>query len=415
MFIGKGKRQAETPADGSAKRSLTQDEMIEILLGEGAKGGYAGSVNITKEKALTIAAVFRAVSILSGTLASFPWYVYRRDFNNNANWNIDSRHPLYFLLHDQPHHLWSSFTWREIAMLHLVLADGNFYAIIQRDADGEVTGLRIVENPGGVNVVLTTDDQVFYFIPDYLKPFPARDIFHVRGLGTSLLKGSTPLSLARETVGSGLTLQKFGERVFQNGTQLGGAVEVPGLMDDIQYKRFKESWQESYGGIINSGKTAILEGGAKFNPIGMKLVDAQFLESRKFSVSEVARFFGLPPHMLMLMDGATFSNIEHQGIELVKYTFLQWVKRFEAEAARKLVRPSETGYISTKLNMDGLLRGDSVARATSLSTYVNGGIMTRDEARALENLNAMGGYASQLLYPLNVASEEKLKKELNNE
>lgn len=390
---------------------LSQSEMIEIILGGGDISEIFGT-SVNASTALALTGVFRAVSVLSSTMAAFPWNIYRR--TDASNFEVAYDHPLYYILHDEPHHLWSSFTFREIAMLHLSLRAGNFYAIINR-RNGDVDSLRIVDEPENVQIVIR-NDQLYYFIPGYVKPFPSRDIFHVRGLGNNSYKGDTPLTIARNTFSEGIKQNTTAAAIFENSARIGGVVTHPAVMTDPQYLRFKKTWQEAYEGVTKSGKTAILEGGATFSPMKINLLDLEFLAQRKFNKSDIALFFGLPPHMLHVMDGATFSNIEHQGIELVKFTFLSWVRRFESEVQRKLIATHERGIISNKMNMDGLLRGDSVARAESLSKYVNSGIMTRDEARAMQDLNALGGYAAELLYPLNVGSEKEFNlKTIENE
>ena len=401
-----GKQNSETRSLENPNTPITLSEISDTI---GNGGRSISGASVTAETALSLTAVYRAVSLISGTIAAFPWHVYRSQINGNID--IDRRHPLYFLLHDEPHPLYGSFKFREAMMSHLLLTDGNFYAIIQRAATNQAVALKIVD-PSKVTVVLTTDDQLFYFITGYPEAFPARDIFHVAGFGFDGIKGRRPLQIAREAIGMGLTLQEFGQRFFANGSHLGGVIEHPGKMDKQQYDRFVESWATAYSSVMRSGKTAILEGGAKFNRIGIPPEDAQFLQTKKFSNADIARIFGLPLHMLNEMEGATFSNIEHQGIEMVQYTYLPWCCRIEEEVQRKLVKTNERGYIFNKLNMDGLLRGDNASRAAYLSTMANSGIYTIDEARAYENKNKRGGLADEIRVPLNMGTESQLKSQL---
>lgn len=407
-FGRSGKNDSQARSLENPSTPVTMEALADILGGSG-KSISGATVNL--EKSLTLSAVFRAVDLLSSTIASLPWHVYRRDFNNAVN--IDAQHPLYFLLHDEPYHLYTSYKFREMMMTHILLQDGNFYAIIIRDALNNVTGLKPIINPAGVYPVLTPNDQLFYFIEGYKEPFPMRDIFHVYGFSTDGIKGKSPLRIAREAFGMGLTLQEFGQQFFANGSHLGGVVEHPNVMTTGQYDMFRESWDRAYNSFKATGKTAILQGGAKFNRIGIAPEEAQFLQSRKFSIDEIARIYGLPPHMLAQMDGATFSNIEHQGIELVIYTLLRFCRNIESESQRKLVRTDQRGYIFTRFNLDGLMRGDSVSRGQYLSTMVNSGIYSQDEARAVENLNVRGGLANELKYPLNMATEKQILNQIN--
>lgn len=404
--ISFGSKKSEARSLENPNTPITMESLADII---GNGGRSISGASVTAESALSLTAVYRAVSLISGTIAAFPWHVFRTQPNGSIN--IDRRHPLYFLLHDEPHPLYGSFKFREAMMAHLLLTDGNFYAIIQRDVTNQAQALKIVD-PNKVTVVLTTDDQLYYFITGYAEPFPARDIFHVAGFGFDGIKGKRPLQIAREAIGMGLTLQEFGQRFFANGSHIGGVIEHPAKMSPPEYTRFSESWARAYNDVQRAGRTAILEGGAKFNRIGIPPEDAQFLQTKKFSNADIARIFGIPLHMLNEMEGATFSNIEHQGIEMVQYSFLTWCCRIEEEVQRKLVKTNERGYIYNKLNMDGLLRGDNASRAAYLSTMANSGIYTIDEARAYEGKNARGGVADEIRVPLNMGTETQLKSQL---
>jgi HK97 family phage portal protein len=401
ISFGRNKPEARSLENPNTPISL---DALSDVLGGGSKS-MSGAI-VTPDSALTLSAVYRAVTLLSGTIAALPWHVYRRQPNGAIN--VDYTHPLYRVLHDAPYHLYTSYKFREMMMGHILLADGNFYGIINRDPlTNQTASIKAIINPKNVRPVLATDDQLWYFVNGYAEPFPMRDIFHVSAFGFDGIKGRTPISVAREAFGMGLTLQEFGQRFFANGSHLGGVIEHPQRMQPQEYERFRDSWERAYSSVMKTGKTGILEGGAKFNRIGIAPEEAQFLQSRKFSIDEVARIFGLPPHMLAQMDGATFSNIEHQAIELVQYTLLQICKNIESESNRKLVKTNEQGYIYSQFNLDGLLRGDSASRAAYLSTLVNAGIYTRDEARALENKNTRGGLSDELLFPLNMATESQ--------
>ena len=374
----------------------------------GSEYSTATNARVSAETAIKVSAVFRAVSLLSGTMAALPLNVYRRDKEDNRSLALD--HPAYWLLHTEPNPVQSSFYFRETMMTHLLLSDGNAYAYIQRDINYIPSALVLLD-PAKVTPILA-NGSMWYFIKGVKDPVPARDIIHIAGLGFDGIKGKTPLRIAREVIGQGLTLQDFASYFFANGSHIGGVIEHPAKMSEPQYNRFLDSWRKAYKGVTNQGKTAILEGGAQYKPVGIPPEEAQFLQSRKFNVTEIARIFGVAPHKLYDLERSTNNNIEHQGIEFVQDTISILAARIESELNRKMFREDERTTHYTKFNMNALLRGDIKSRASYYQIMRNVTAMTADEIRKKEDMNPKGGAADELLFPLNMATETQIK---NNE
>jgi len=389
----------ENPAN-----SLSDPSVIEALTG-GMKANTGATVN--PNTALAVSAVYRAVALLSGTMAALPLHVYQREDQGNRNMAL--QHPAYNLLHNEPNSMQTSFYFRETAMTHLLLTSGNFFAYILRGTNYQPDSIYLLE-PEKVRVVMV-DYQLWYFVEGVKEPIPARDMIHVAGLGFDGIKGKTPLRIAREAIGQGLTLQDFASYFFANGANVSAVIEHPAKMNDQQYTRFRESWERAYQGVQKSNRTAILEGGAKLNKLSIPPEEAQFLQTRKFNVTEIARIFGVAPHKLYDLERSTNNNIEHQGIEFVQDTISILAARIEAEFNRKLFRENEKGRFYTKFNLNALMRGDVATRAGYYSLMRNITAMTADEIRQLEDMNPRGGEADELLFPLNMATETQLKQQ----
>ena len=246
-------------------------------------------------------------------------------------------HPLYNLLHDEPNPEMSSFVFRETLMTHLLLW-GNAYAQIIRNGKGEVIALyplmpnRMVvdrDTKGRLYYQYTTSTEDAPTMKGVTVNLPPSDVLHIPGLGFDGLVGYSPIAMAKNAIGMAIACEEYGAKFFANGAAPGGVLEHPGTIKDPQ--RVRESWQSTFGGSGNSNKIAVLEEGMKYTPIGISPEQAQFLETRKFQVNEIARIFRVPPHMVGDLEKSSFSNIEQQSLEFVKYTLDPWVVRWEQD------------------------------------------------------------------------------------
>jgi HK97 family phage portal protein len=372
-----------------------QSWLVEALGG----GKAASGVTVNENTALKSTAVFACVRILAETVASLPLPVYRRLPGGGKERATD--HYLYPLLHDQPNPEMTSFEFRETLMGHLALW-GNAYAEIQRNGAGEVVALWPLR-PDRMRV--SRDDQGLqykYTLPDGTTAvLRQRNIMHIRGLSGDGLVGYSPIRMAREAIGLALATEEFGARFFGQGSRPSGVLEHPGKLSKEAKENLRESWERMHSGLSGAHRIAILEEGMKWTQIGIPPEDAQFLETRKFQVTEIARIFRIPPHMLADLERATFSNIEHQSIEFVVHTIRPWLVRWEQAFKRDLFLPGEREIYFAEFLVDGLLRGDIESRYRAYATARQWGWMSANDVRELENMNPIPG-GDVYLIPLNM-------------
>lgn len=368
-------------------------------------GPTAAGKNVNERSAMQLTAVYACVRILAEGVAGLPLHLYQCGKNGSREKAVD--HSLYFLLHDEPNPEMTSFVFRETLMTHLLLY-GNCYCQIIRDGRGQVTALYPLM-PNQMSVDRDEKGQLYYTYlrsgeeadtmkkgTVYLLP---EDVLHIPALGFDGLVGYSPIAMAKNSIGVGLACEEYGAKFFANGAAPSGVLEHPGTIKDIT--RLRESWNAIYGGSKNAGKVAILEEGMHYSPISISPNEAQFLETRKFQVDEIARIFHVPPHMIGDLERSTFSNIEQQSLEFVKYTLNPWVCRWEQALTRSLLSPKEKREYSIKFNVDGLLRGDYQSRMNGYAVGRQNGWMSANDIRELENLDRISAEQGGDLYLVN--------------
>ena len=224
-------------------------------------------------------------------------------------------------------------------------------------------------------------------------------MLHIPGLGFDGLVGYSPIAMAKNAIGMAIACEEYGAKFFANGAAPGGVLEHPGTIKDPQ--RVRESWQSTFGGSGNANKIAVLEEGMKYTPIGISPEQAQFLETRKFQINEIARIFRVPPHMVGDLEKSSFSNIEQQSLEFVKYTLDPWVIRWEQSIQRSLLSRDEKAVYFVKFNLEGLLRGDYQSRMNGYAIGRQNGWMSANDIRELENLDRIPEEDGGDLYLIN--------------
>lgn len=310
-------------------------------------GGTTSGQPVNERTAMQTTAVYACVRILAEAVAGLPLHVYR--YSADSSKERIPHHPLYHLLHDEPNPEMTSFVFRETLMSHLLLW-GNAYAQIIRDGRGNPLALYPLL-PSKMDVTRARSGNLIYtyrrdsgeskISPDYETVTLRRDeVLHIPGLGFDGLIGYSPIAMAKNAIGMALATEEYGAKFFANGANPGGVLEHPGVIKDIQ--RVKDSWNDAYRGAGNAHRVAVLEEGMKFQAIGIPPEQAQFLETRKFQINEIARIFRVPPHMVGDLEKSSFSNIEQQSLEFVKYTLDPWVVRWEQSLQQSLVLPSES-------------------------------------------------------------------------
>ena len=368
-------------------------------------GGTTSGKAVTERSAMQMTAVYSCVRILAEAVAGLPLNLYHYTGDGGKEKAIG--HPLYLLLHDEPNPEMSSFVFRETLMTHLLLW-GNAYAQIIRNGKGEVVALYPLM-PNKMTVDRDERGQLYYSYQrsndeavrskDQTVILRPSDVLHIPGLGFDGLVGYSPIAMAKNAIGMAIACEEYGAKFFANGAAPGGVLEHPGTIKDPQ--RVRESWQSTFGGSGNANKIAVLEEGMKYTPIGISPEQAQFLETRKFQINEIARIFRVPPHMVGDLEKSSFSNIEQQSLEFVKYTLDPWVVRWEQSITRALLTQTEKARYFVKFNLEGLLRGDYESRMNGYATARQNGWMSANDIRELENLDRIPAEEGGDLYLIN--------------
>ena len=355
---------------------------------------------VTDRTALQHIAVYACVRVLSEAIAQLPLHVYK--YNDKGKERVPN-HPLYFLLHDQPNSEMTSFVFRETLMSHLLIY-GNAYAQIIRNGKGDVLGLYPLM-PDKMKVDRDEKKRLIYIYSRYDEANPnlkeqgdiilyADEVLHIPGLGFDGLVGYSPIALAKNAIGISIACEEYGASFFGNGASPSGVLEHPGVIKNPE--RVRDAWQRAYGGR-NAHKVAVLEEGMKFTPIAIPNNEAQFLETRKFQIEEIARMY----YDWRDLDHATFSNVEHLSLDFVKYSLDPWIVRWEQSLQKALLSDSEKGQYFVKFNVDGLLRGDYASRMQGYATARQNGWMSANDIRELEDMNMISEEEGGNLYLCN--------------
>lgn len=351
--------------------------------------GYSNAGKIVSVRSsMQLTAVYACVRILSETMAQIPLQLFER---TERGLTAATDHPLYPILYEEPNPEMTSFAFRETLMTHLLLW-GNAYAQIIRNGRGEVLALYPLmpdrmtvdrDNNGRIYYAYQTSNSDAPTLKDGTVRLTPYEVLHIPGLGFDGLVGYSPIAMAKNAVGLALAAEEYGSKFFANGATPSGVLEHPGKLNDPS--RVRESWQSTFGGPGNANKVAVLEEGMKYASIAISPEQAQFLETRKFQVNEIARIFRIPPHMIGDLEKSSFSNIEQQSIEFVKYTVDPWAVRWEQALHQQLLSEQEKPLYCARFNVNGLLRGDYNSRMQGYATARQNGWMSANDIRALED------------------------------
>lgn len=292
-------------------------------------------------------------------------------------------------------------------MGHLLLY-GNAYAQIIRDGYGRVKWLYPLL-PERMDVNRDKDGQLVYSYTRYLDDFGGKkryeqvklrpeEVLHIPGLGYDGLIGYSPIAMAKNAIGMSMAAEEYGSTFFANGATPSGLLEHPGVVKDPE--KLRQSWHAQFSGK-NSHNVAVLEEGMTYKPMSISPNEAQFLETRKFQIDEIARIFRVPPHMVGDLEKSSFSNIEQQSLEFVKYTLNPWVIRWEQALHKALLLPGEKQHYFIKFNVDGLLRGDYQSRMNGYAVGRQNGWLSANDIREMENLNPISEEEGGNLYLIN--------------
>ena len=371
--------------------------------------GQSSGVAVTRDSSLTFSAVYACVRIISESIASLPINVYLEEADGDRI--LQKNHPVQKLLARKPNNYMTSYTFKDVILTNLLL-EGNAYFLIVRDGSARPIEL-ICLDPSKVEVY-RHEGQLYYKIEGEDATILQDDMLHFVGLSFDGLKGRSVLNSQRATIGTSIAANVTAGNVLGNTTQVGGIIKHPGKLSAEAIERLRTSWNNTYQGPFAAGKTAILEEGMTFEPSKINAQDRQLLESRRFQVEEIARIFKVPLSLIgHLEKAANYSSIEALSIDFVRFTLTPYIVSIEEEMNRKLFRENEQDEHYVKIQVEGLLRGDSNARANFYKQMIDMGVLSINEVRKLENLNRIENGDTHY-FPMNYAPIGQSNQEEND-
>lgn len=400
------------------KRDIQFQPGFSVLLA--AMGQQASSgVHVNPDTALRFMAVYACIRVIAEDVASLPLHLYRR--LNPRGKERATNHPLYEVLHTRFNEEQTSFQGRETMQTHTLLW-GNSYALPTM-FNGRVMELWPIM-PSRVSIRRNERTQRLEYLitppgtneRKVLSPIGTtgdgtKEIFHLPGLSLNGVEGISPIRVGRDAIGLGLASQTFASGFFEHGARPSAVLEYPGQLSKPAHDRLQASFEETYGGLANSQRVALLEEGLKLNTsYQMPLEDAQFIENRKMSIEEIARLFRVQPHKIGHHEHSTFSNIEHLGIDHVVSTIRPWLVRWEQAIGTKIIPPEEQSKFFAEFLVDGLLRGDSEGRSKLYQALWNMGAMSPNDIREKEGMNPIEG-GDTYYVPLNFVDANEPRPE----
>lgn len=365
-------------------------------------------VRVNTKSTIGLTAVWRAVMLLSESIASIPFDIIEEegDITRRA-----TDHPLYKMVNMQPAEMYSSFDFR-MAFMFEALMEGEVFVLPVRKGANAVYPEELLIMPKtefGIRRLHPNkpSKQVFYKVEALDAILGEKELIHVKWMTPNGVDGLNTIGIHRDNFGFGLATRDFGNQFYKNGAHLGGWVKYPGKLTPEQINNIKRSIQTNYSGIENVGRVGVFEEGMEYNETTVDFEKLQMLNAQRFNVEEVSRIFGVSPHLLSSLERATFNNIEQLSQEFATYTIRPWIKRIEQEFNRKIFPQDEQGRFKVRLNMNAFLRGDTDSRAEFYKKLIESGVMSVNEARRAEKLNPIDGGNIHLV-PLNMGTLENI-------
>jgi HK97 family phage portal protein len=350
--------------------------------------------------AMRLSAVFACNRVLAETLATCPIHEYEKDDKGNRRSVTDT--PEFELLHYAPNPDMTPGQFKESGVSNINLG-GNFFAQKVKNAYGKVIQLRpITWDRIKIDIDKSTG-TLKYFLDGSTEAMTRDDILHIPGITLDGYIGITPIEFAQNALTVGSYQDRFTRNFYENGVQSSGVFEHPNALNDDAYQRLKKDIKKNWTGLKNAGVPMILEDGMKYREVTMKLTDAQFIESKRFTKEEIASLYRVPLHLIQDLSRSTNNNIEHQSLEFVMYTMLPWIKRWEENLNLQMLSKEDrkkNRYFEFKL--DSLLRGDAKTRAEAYAVGRQWGWLSVNDIRRLENMNGIGPAGDIYLTPANM-------------
>ncbi|MTI12640.1 phage portal protein [Sansalvadorimonas verongulae] len=360
----------------------------------------ATGIRVTPDTALTSSAVLSCILVISEDIAKLPLILYQRDGDGKKR---AVEHPVYKLVHRKPNRFQSPFEFKQMMMFH-VLRKGDAFGVIVRDGAGNPVEV-IPQDSDHVNVLKAEDGELFYNLGKGRGIAPPEDIIHLRGLSRDGKTGLSLVKLMAESIGLSIATEKHGAAYFGNGAMPGYVLEHSGKLSKEAKDNIREDWNKIHQGVANSNRIAVLSEGMKANQVSLSNEDSQFLETRSFQRYEIAGFFRVAPHLIGLMDKATFTNIEHQGQSHAGNALMPWCVRFEEKLNSSLLFEDEQDEYFFEFLMDAVVRADFKTRMDGYKTAIDSRVMNPNECRSRENLSPYDG-GNEFLRPLNMERPE---------
>ncbi len=396
-----------SPAERKIVQEIEKRGGFEVVLEALKSNRLSAQGSVTPSTSMQVAAVYACVRLISETIASLPLFLYEEKDGEKRR---AKDHYLYPVLHDQANPLMTAMEYWETTQSHKELW-GNSYSQLIYDERGRVTELWPLRPDRMMEIKVVGDQKYFYYQPESggAQWMTDNEIWHETGLSSNGIIGYSPIWLMRKTVALAMDAEDFGSRFFVNDARPGIIIEHPNTLSDPAFKHLKESLDEDHTGVVNSHKPMILEEGMKLHEVGIPPGDAQFLETRQFQVREIARIFRVQPHMIMDLQQATFSNIEHQAIDFVVHCIRPRLVKREQSIRAHLLLPSERNRYYAEHLVDGLLRGDTLSRYQAYGYAKQWGFMSTNDIRRMENMNSVAG-GDVYLSPLNYTNQQEIGK-----
>lgn len=398
----------QSTSTSSGKPGNDWSNWVSSMTGRSSSAGAM----VNKDTALALTALRGCVTLLAESVAQLPCELYRR--TENGGRERAGEHPLYDVIHSQPNRKDTAFEYFEQAQGALGL-DGNHIALIDRDGAGYVRELIPISNKK-VRVLKGNDGMPYYHLIDQNEILPSRMVHHVKAFSLDGFVGVSPIETNADAIGLAIATEEHASAVFSRGTTMSGVIERPReaapITNQANLDNLLSKFAERHSGIRNMFSVAMLQEGMTYKQLAMDNEKAQLLESRKHSSVTICQMYKVPPHMIQMMDRATFNNIEHMGLQFVIYTLLPWIKRHESAMMRDLLLPSERKDLYIEFNVSGLLRGDQKSRYEAYAIGRNWGWLSANDVRRLENMPPITG-GDRYLSPLNMSEPGNSASALN--
>jgi len=403
MILERLLERRASPENPSTNLANPSEWLVDYF---GGGDTHAGR-KVSGQSAMQSSVVYACVRVLADTIASLPLVIYRRLPDGGKE--RAANHPSSGALKNNPNPWMTSFVWRETSQTHIHLF-GNAYSVVEKNQNGRAVSF-IPVKPTDVSVEFDDAGELTYTVKSggTLSRMPSDRVLHIPGLGFDGISGRSDIGFARQAIGLSLGAEEYGARWFGNGARPSGVYTTPGTLTDKTRGKLREALKTIHGGVSNAHRIALLEGGVTWMPTSVPPEDSQFLETRRFQAEDIARVFRVPGHMIGIRDNQPRANVEQEAIDFVTHTVRPWLVRWEQEINRKLF--DGTNFFA-EFMVDGLLRGDFASRMAGFSTALQNGILNRNEARAMENRNAIEG-GDKFTVQLNLQDVEDIGEDVS--